>query len=309
MVPRKSRPSRRCTVRPPHPRDLEGARRLAGQALKTLEAIPPEMAKSLADEVCFSKIPVERSLGTALRYIGGSQRTNTGVLGIKPAAPRREEHRHMAAQLLREARRQPKPPITPPGPGRAGYVKEIVVRYKLRRIPYRARLVGRGVFHSRDAFELFRNLYYEPREHIMVVHLNGGNRVISVDHAATGTPTECPFSASVVFRDAMLAGAAAIVIVHNHPSGRCEPSPGDFALMDEAKRTGDFLRIPLLDFIIIGDDTYWSASDRCLLGRAPGTIPAPADTRPKARRMRSAKRKAAGCAAPRGNRRSGASGN
>lgn len=179
----------------------------------------------------------------------------------------------------------------------------------MRRIPYGARLVGRGIFHSRDAFELFKGLRYEPREHIMVVHLNAGNRVISVDHAATGTPTECPFSASVVFRDAMLAGAAAIIIVHNHPSGLPRPSQGDLALMDEAKRSGDLLRIPVLDFIIVGDDTYWSASDRCLLGRAPGTIPAPAGTRPKASRTRSAKRMAAGSAARRGDRRSGASGN
>jgi hypothetical protein len=105
----------------------------------------------------------------------------------------------------------------------------------------------------------------------------------------------------------MMAGAAAIIIVHNHPSGRATPSGGDLALMDEVKRIGDLVRIPLVDFIIIGDETHWSAADHGLLIRGAGMPGAP-NAGSGVDRTRFAKGKIEGRAARKGRIRSRASG-
>jgi DNA repair protein RadC len=307
IIRKRSGRPRRWMVRPPYPRHLDAARGLLGQALRILEAIPPEMALTLADELYFSKLDIERTLNVPLRYVANGPRTSIGILGIRPPAPRREDRQKRSAQLLQEASHQRKPQITPPGPSKAGYVKEIVVKYKLRPVPYSARLVGKTIWTSRHVFEIFRGLRCELREHVMVVHVNGANRVISVDHAATGGEKECLCSASVVFRNAMLAGAAAVILVHNHPTGQPTPTGSDLALMDEIKRIGDLVRIPLVDFIIIGDEAHWSASDHGLLLRGPG-MPGASDSGSGTERTGPAKGKIEGHAARKGKLRSRVSG-
>ena len=50
----------------------------------------------------------------------------------------------------------------------------------------------------------------------------------------------------------MRVGAAAILLVHNHPSGDPDPSPDDIALTGEVARAGDLLGVPVLDHVILG---------------------------------------------------------
>lgn len=54
-----------------------------------------------------------------------------------------------------------------------------------------------------------------------------------------------------VFRSAILKGAYAILLVHNHPSGNATPSPDDFAVTQQIRQAGQLLGILLLDHIII----------------------------------------------------------
>jgi hypothetical protein len=127
----------------------------------------------------------ETNLALVLDAIAKGEHPRPNLKVMQPAR-QPEDGRRAAEQILREIRHRPRPAVAPPRRARPGYIKEIVVKYKFRPIPYGARLVGKTIWTSRHVFEIFRGLRYELREHIMVVHLNGADRVISVDHAATG---------------------------------------------------------------------------------------------------------------------------
>ena len=61
-----------------------------------------------------------------------------------------------------------------------------------------------------------------------------------------------------VFRSAIAAGAAAVVLFHNHPSGDPTPSDDDLALTRRLAHAGDIIGIPVVDHLILADTQYWS---------------------------------------------------
>ena len=63
-----------------------------------------------------------------------------------------------------------------------------------------------------------------------------------------------------VFRPALIAGAAAIIIAHNHPSGNTTPSEQDRKFTREAVTAGKLLNIQVLDHLIITETDYYSFS-------------------------------------------------
>jgi DNA repair protein RadC len=246
---------------------LDEARNLAAQSLKILEAIPPELGRQLEKQLMTSgNHVIERQIGETLGHISRIPRHETGALGIAPPLRNRQaERRAGARRLFQEIDSHPKPRVIPPGPDRPGYVKELVMKYKLRPIPYGDQLAGGYIRSSADVLKLFKNLCYEPKEHIFTVHLNGSNKILSVNHVATGSMSECGVRLGEIFRDAFLAGATGLIFLHNHPGGGIQPSSVDRLLLDELRRVATLLRITLLDFVIIGDRVHWSASDHGLL--------------------------------------------
>jgi DNA repair protein RadC len=68
-----------------------------------------------------------------------------------------------------------------------------------------------------------------------------------------------------VFNPAVRDSAAAVIFVHNHPSGDPQPSQEDHSLTARLVKAGDVLGIPVLDHIIVGRDTYMSFADEGLL--------------------------------------------
>jgi DNA repair protein RadC len=65
-----------------------------------------------------------------------------------------------------------------------------------------------------------------------------------------------------VFRPALAAGGAAIVAVHNHPSGDPEPSSEDLAVTRRLIEAGTLLGVPLLDHVVVGLGSYVSLRER-----------------------------------------------
>jgi DNA repair protein RadC len=63
------------------------------------------------------------------------------------------------------------------------------------------------------------------------------------------------------FKVAILANAASVILVNNHPSGDPEPSPEDSRVTDRLKRGGELLGIPVLDHVVIDDGRYHSFAD------------------------------------------------
>ena len=112
---------------------------------------------------------------------------------------------------------------------------------------------------------LFDFLSRETKEHFWAVHLDSKNRMLCLDQVSTGS-----LNASIVhprdcLKSALLSSAAAIVFVHNHPSGDATPSREDIEITKRLKECCDLLGIRCLDHIIVCENEYVSFADRGLI--------------------------------------------
>jgi DNA repair protein RadC len=87
---------------------------------------------------------------------------------------------------------------------------------------------------------------------------------------SVGSLTASVVTPRELFKSAILASAAAIVISHNHPSGEPAPSQEDIRLTERISKAGEILGIKLLDHVIIGELGHYSFSDA---GRLRGGQP------------------------------------
>jgi DNA repair protein RadC len=68
-----------------------------------------------------------------------------------------------------------------------------------------------------------------------------------------------------VFKTALLANAAAVIVAHNHPSGDPSPSADDIALTRRLTQAGNIIGIPVLDHLVIGVRSHFSLREAGLL--------------------------------------------
>lgn len=101
----------------------------------------------------------------------------------------------------------------------------------------------------------------KDREYFAVLHLDGAHQLISTEIVSVGTLTASLVHPREVFKGALLANAACIICAHNHPSGRVQPSHEDHSVMNRLKQAGELLGVPLLDFLIVSSESYWSDSE------------------------------------------------
>jgi len=94
-----------------------------------------------------------------------------------------------------------------------------------------------------------------PVETFQIVLLNTRRRLIRVEPVSHGTLDTLLVHPREVFRAAIAANAAAVVLVHNHPSGDPTPSEADIKVTRDLIRAGQLLKIEVLDHIIIGRAT------------------------------------------------------
>lgn len=96
------------------------------------------------------------------------------------------------------------------------------------------------------------------REHFMVMLLNQKKALISTETVSIGTLNASMAHPREVFKQAIKRSASALILVHNHPSGVCEPSEQDLLVTERLKEVGQIIGIDVIDHIIIGEDTYYS---------------------------------------------------
>jgi DNA repair protein RadC len=89
-------------------------------------------------------------------------------------------------------------------------------------------------------------------EHFSVVLLNTRRKLIRVEQITQGTLDTILVHPREVFKSAIAAGAAAVVLVHNHPSGDPTPSEADIKVTRDLIRAGQLLKIEVLDHVILG---------------------------------------------------------
>ena len=105
-----------------------------------------------------------------------------------------------------------------------------------------------------------QNLAYTV-ENFQVVFLNTRRRLIGVQNISQGTLDTILVTPREVFAAAIAKRAAAIVLVHNHPSGEPTPSEADIKVTRDLIRAGQLLKIEVLDHVIIGRATTERAKD------------------------------------------------
>jgi len=131
-----------------------------------------------------------------------------------------------------------------------------------------ANYVGRKVrvTTSGEVFSLFSFLANETKEHFLALHLDSKNHIVCIDHVSAGSLNASIVHPREVFKGVLLSSAAALILMHNHPSGDPTPSREDLELTGRLREAGELLGIRVLDHVVIGSGCYVSIADRGLLG-------------------------------------------
>lgn len=130
-----------------------------------------------------------------------------------------------------------------------------------------------AIHSSRDVVNLSQDMLSLDREEFRVLLLDAKHHVMGVHTVSIGSLTVSIVHPREVYKAAILANAAAIIGIHNHPSGHSTPSEEDHALTRRLAEAGTILGIALLDHVIIGHEQHYSFADQGLLSSPP--LPSP----------------------------------
>ncbi len=109
-----------------------------------------------------------------------------------------------------------------------------------------------------DILPIVRHYAERKQEHFLSISLNGAHEVKSVRVVSIGLVNRTIVHPREVFADPLTDRAAAIVVAHNHPSGRVEPSIEDRDVTRRLRQAGDTLGLRLLDHVIFSTRGYYS---------------------------------------------------
>lgn len=134
---------------------------------------------------------------------------------------------------------------------------------RLSAAPYRP---GERFSNSRELFQRYRARFCAAlKEHFVCLHLNSKNRLIREVLVSVGSLSTSVVHPREVFAPAVRDSAAAIILVHNHPSGDPAPSREDRECTQRLAHAGRLLGIRVLDHVILGHEDYFSFADAALL--------------------------------------------
>jgi len=110
-----------------------------------------------------------------------------------------------------------------------------------------------------------KELRNSDREKFICLHFNVKNQIISYEIVSVGSLTSSIVHPREVFKAAILANAASVLFMHNHPSGGLEPSIDDIEITSRLCKAGGILGIDILDHLIITRDGYFSFKQKGLI--------------------------------------------
>lgn len=131
-----------------------------------------------------------------------------------------------------------------------------VITVKERRMPYDG---IRKIKTSNDAAKVASEyLSGVDREHFIILLLDTKHQINAIHTVSIGSLAASIVHPREVFKAAIVANASAIIAVHNHPSGDCEPSSEDHVVTKRLVSAGSLLGIEVLDHLILGVQTFYS---------------------------------------------------
>ena len=98
----------------------------------------------------------------------------------------------------------------------------------------------------------------QSQETLIGVYLNNELEVNSYDTLSIGTKSATLVDAPEIFGRAFVLRSKYLILIHNHPSGKAIPSPADKEVIEELRNKAEVMEVSFLDFIIVGDRSYWS---------------------------------------------------
>ena len=110
-----------------------------------------------------------------------------------------------------------------------------------------------------------KELRNSDREKFICVHFSINNKIISYEVVSMGSLTSSIVHPREVFKAAILANAASVLFMHNHPSGNTEPSIDDIEITKRLCKAGSILGINVLDHLIITTNDYLSFRQKGLI--------------------------------------------
>ncbi|MBL7131017.1 MAG: DNA repair protein RadC [Candidatus Omnitrophica bacterium] len=121
---------------------------------------------------------------------------------------------------------------------------------------------------SKDIVDILMSRMRDLKKEVFkIVLLNSQNRIIDIFDTGEGTVNKANPIIREIFQEALQNYATSLICVHNHPSGKTEPSREDRDFTKELYQAGNIMQVKVLDHVIIGDNKYYSFADDGILGR------------------------------------------
>jgi DNA repair protein RadC len=122
---------------------------------------------------------------------------------------------------------------------------------------------------SKDIVDYFIPYLRDMKKEVFkAVLLDGKNKIIKDVTISEGTLTKSIVHPREVIKEAVAEGAAALVLIHNHPSGEPQPSQDDIEITNRIVSACELVGIRILDHVIIGDNNYFSFLNEGLIKEA-----------------------------------------
>jgi len=122
---------------------------------------------------------------------------------------------------------------------------------------------------SNDSYQAFKLFFDEDTieltETFIALYVNRANNTIGWLKVSSGGITGTIVDQRIVLGTALKAAATGIILAHNHPSGKVEPSQSDIDLTKKIKGGASFMDIAIIDHIIIGENSYNSFADEGII--------------------------------------------
>ena len=139
--------------------------------------------------------------------------------------------------------------------------QDLSTRYAKEKLPKKI------IFDSPQVVATFpqEKIGREKKEHFYILALDSKNNLVKMNNVSVGILDASLVHPREVFKEAIQASAAKVIIAHNHPSGDPEPSEGDLVITNRLVEAGTILEIEVVDHIIVTNNNFLSFKERKLL--------------------------------------------
>ena len=124
---------------------------------------------------------------------------------------------------------------------------------KEKELPYGVKRINEPELVAELAGQILKDA---DREYLLVISVDARSKPLAVEIVSIGTVNASLAEPREIFNHSILNNAAGIILVHNHPSGDCEPSREDRRLTKRIEKCGELLGIEMYDHVIIGEGYY-----------------------------------------------------